>query len=45
VDGGNVTHHKPAREHKHDIPPGPGSEGKGDTKRIWGAGGGRGNIC
>jgi hypothetical protein len=41
VDDGNVTHHKPVREHEHDIPPGPGSEGKGDTKRVRGAGGGR----
>jgi hypothetical protein len=39
VDDGNVTHHKPAREYKHDVPPGPGSEGKGDTKRVRGAGG------
>jgi hypothetical protein len=40
VDDGNVTHDKPAREHEHDIPPGPGAEGRGDTKRVqevgWG---------
>jgi hypothetical protein len=29
---GNVTHHKPAREHEHDIPPGPGPRG-GGTRR------------
>jgi hypothetical protein len=34
----NVTH-KPAREHGHDIPQGPGSEGRRDTKRVRGAGG------
>jgi hypothetical protein len=38
VDNGNITHHKPGRG--HDIPPGPGSEGRGDTKRVQGAGGG-----
>jgi hypothetical protein len=40
MDDGNVTHHMPAREYEHDVPPGPGSEGKGDTKRVRGAGGG-----
>jgi hypothetical protein len=38
VDDGNVTHRKPARKHEHDIPPDPGSEGRGDTKRVRGAG-------
>jgi hypothetical protein len=37
VDDGNVTPHEPAWEHEHDIPPGPGSEGRGDTKRVRGA--------
>jgi hypothetical protein len=40
VDDGNVTHHKPAQEHEHDISLGPGSKGRGDTKRVRGAGGG-----
>jgi hypothetical protein len=31
VDDGNVAHHKPARKQEHAIPPGPGSEGRGDT--------------
>jgi hypothetical protein len=37
VDDGNVTHHEPAQKHKHDIPTGPGFEGTGDNKRVWGA--------
>jgi hypothetical protein len=37
VDDRNVTHHKLARERKHNIPPGPGSEGRGDAKRVRGA--------
>jgi hypothetical protein len=32
VDDGSVTHHKLVREHEHDIPPSPGSEGRGDTR-------------
>jgi hypothetical protein len=40
VDDGNVTLHELAREDKHDVPPGPGSEGTGDTQRVRGAEGG-----
>jgi hypothetical protein len=34
------THHKSAWKHEHDIPPCPGSEERGDTKRVRGAEGG-----
>jgi hypothetical protein len=37
VDDGNVTHHEPARKDKHDVLPGPGSEGRGDTQRAQGS--------
>jgi hypothetical protein len=40
VDDRNVTHHNPAQKHEHDIPSGPRSEGRGDTKRALGAEGG-----
>jgi hypothetical protein len=40
VDDGYVTTHEPAREDKHDVPPGPGSEGTGDIQRVRGLEGG-----
>jgi hypothetical protein len=39
VNDGKVTHHEPAREHEHDIPSGPGSEGRVDTQRVRAADG------
>jgi hypothetical protein len=38
VDDGNVTHHKPARKYKHDVPPGLRIRGEGGHRESPGSG-------